>query len=862
MRLISMAILALAGALFLAPAAVRAQSNVLFIFDASGSMKVASGGQSRIDVAKSAMSQALKEMPSGARLGLLMYGHRRGRDCSDIELVSPIGADDAKKIDGIIQSVRPRGETPIAEALTQAARSFAALKGQTNRIVLITDGIEECRGDPCKAARAIKESGLDLKVHVVGFALNDAKVKAVQCIAEETGGRMLDARNSAGLRRALTEVRQEVAQAPPPPPPAQPLAKPGNLLHFENGGRVVWAPSAGWGALIVKEEPPKGDRELLYTHALPSDVVFGFKDGQAATFDRFAVYIPSTYGRNLNQFELFASDEPFGDYRSLGRFETKNIRLLRQPYQEFAVPETTARYLKVRVHSTHGATPLQLYGFQLFGKLDGKPVAAAPTGPRPGQINVLSATQGGTLVASPFSQWQGVIEQPDDFTEAREIAYTHGLPSEAIFGFKDGRAATFDRIALLVPHSYGRNVRNFEVFAADDAGGQFRSLGRFATRNVRVFDTPYQEFDLPETTARFVKLSLIDTHGDRPLYLYPVKLYGKLTGEPQAAATPGPKAGQINLLNKANGGTLIAAPFAQWEGVISLPDDYTTPKEVAYTHGLPSEAIFGFKGDAAATFDKFAVLVPQSYGRNARTIELLAGDDPGGEFRALGRFQTQNLRFAASPYQEFTLPETTAKFLKVRILDTHGETPLYLYPMKLFGRVAEGGARAASTQSASAQPGTTQPGAPAAPAGNDLLNAAAGGMLLAAPDPAWEKLTARDPSDTTASAYLYTHRLPLELIYAFKDEKAAEISAARVLVPSTYGRNVKRFEVLVADDISADFKSLGTFETKNLRMTRTPYQEFDLPPTKTRYVKLRLIDTHGEMPLYAYGVQIVGKLVE
>lgn len=57
-------------------------------------------------------------------------------------------------------------------------------------------------------------------------------------------------------------------------------------------------------------------------------------------------------------------------------------------------------------------------------------------------------------------------------------------------------------------------------------------------------------------------------------------------------------------------------------------------------------------------------------------------------------------------------------------------------------------------------------------------------------------------------------------------------------------------------------QSLATFETKNLRMTRTPYQEFALPPTRTRYVKLRLIDTHGETPLYIYGVQIVGKLVE
>ncbi len=856
MKGIRLGVLAFCGAL-LASATAGAQSNVLFIFDASGSMKVATGGQPRINIAKQAMSQALKDMPPETRLGLLMYGHRRGRDCTDIELVSPIGADDGKKIDSIIQSVQPRGETPIAEALSQAARNFAALKGQTNRIVLITDGIEECRGDPCKAARDIKAAGLDLKVHVVGFALDDAKVRAVQCIAQETGGRMLDARNAAGLRQALAEVRQEVAEAPPP---AQPLARPGNLLHFDNGGRVVWAPHVSWGALIVKEEPPKSDAALLYTHALPSDVVFGFKDGQAATFDRFAVYIPRTYNRNLKQFELFAGDDPFGEFRSLGRFEARNIRLLRQPYQEFAVPETTARYLKVRVLSTHGDTPLYLHGFQVFGKLDGMPVASPPTGPKPDQVNVLASAQGGTLVASPFTQWQGVIAQPEDYTSEKEVTYTHALPTEAIFGFREGRVATFDRVAVLVPQAYRRNVRNFEVLAADEIGGEFRSLGRFTTRNVRVFDSPYQEFDLPETTARFVKLRLIDHHGEAPLYLYPVKLYGKLTGEAQAAAAPGPKPGQVNLLNKVNGGSLIAAPFAQWEGTIAQAEDYDRPNQIAYTHNLPSEAIFGFRDDQPATFDKFAILVPQSYGRNARNIEILAGDEPTGEFRSLGRFQTQNIRFAGSPYQEFALPETTARYVKVRLIDTHGDRPLYLYPIKLYGRPGTGGTQTAAAQPAAGQ--TAAPAAPAASAGEDLLHASRGGMLLAAPDPAWERLNARDPANTAPGGEVYTGRLPVELIYAFKDEKAAEIDRVRVLIPQSHGRNLRRFEVLVGDDISGEFRSLGQFQTQNLRLARTPYQEFALPPTRARYVKLRLLDTHGDRPLYAYGVQIVGRLVE
>ena len=158
------------------------------------------------------------------------------------------------------------------------------------------------------------------------------------------------------------------------------------------------------------------------------------------------------------------------------------------------------------------------------------------------------------------------------------------------------------------------------------------------------------------------------------------------------AAKPGPKPGQVNLIAKANGGSLVAAPFAQWEGVIAQPETYTDPKEVAYTHGLPSTAIFAFRDGRAATFDTVAVLVPKSYGRNVKTLEVAAADEVGGPWRALGRFETQNLRFQASPYQEFAFAETTARFVKVSLVDTHGETPLYMYPLKLYGKLAEGAA--------------------------------------------------------------------------------------------------------------------------------------------------------------------------
>jgi len=72
--------------------AAAAETNVMVIFDASGSMKRSAGNESRIVAARRVVSDTLASMPATVRTGLLVYGHRRAKDCSDMEVVSPIGA--------------------------------------------------------------------------------------------------------------------------------------------------------------------------------------------------------------------------------------------------------------------------------------------------------------------------------------------------------------------------------------------------------------------------------------------------------------------------------------------------------------------------------------------------------------------------------------------------------------------------------------------------------------------------------------------------------------------------------------------------------------------------------------------------
>ena len=199
-----------------AHAAPPPHSNVLLIFDSSGSMKKVVEGRSRMASAKEAVASAMPGIPADTRVGLMVFGHRRAKDCSDIQLMAPIGAESAQAVATQVASLQPKGETPIAAAIEAGAKNFAALKGQNNAILLVTDGIEECGGDPCAAAKQVKAAGLDLKVNVVGLNLNSQQRASIECLAKETGGKFFSADKAADFARTLKNA-VKVAEALPMP---------------------------------------------------------------------------------------------------------------------------------------------------------------------------------------------------------------------------------------------------------------------------------------------------------------------------------------------------------------------------------------------------------------------------------------------------------------------------------------------------------------------------------------------------------------------------------------------------------------------------------------------------------------------
>ncbi|WP_367718248.1 VWA domain-containing protein [Nitratireductor sp. GISD-1A_MAKvit] len=192
--------------------------NLLVILDASGSMWGQVEGEAKIATAREALTGIMGDLDPATNVGLMAYGHRRKGDCGDTEVLYPVSNYAPGQLIPAIEGISPLGKTPIAGALKQAASAMPA-SGQSSSVLLISDGLETCGGDPCAAAARLAEAGIDTRVHVVGFDLSAQEHAALQCIAENGNGTYYPANDARSFVAAVNEAVREAAHATPAPAP-------------------------------------------------------------------------------------------------------------------------------------------------------------------------------------------------------------------------------------------------------------------------------------------------------------------------------------------------------------------------------------------------------------------------------------------------------------------------------------------------------------------------------------------------------------------------------------------------------------------------------------------------------------------
>lgn len=221
MRLAARALAFAVGLAAALPLAAQEQSRAILVMDGSGSMWGQIDGKAKITIAQEVVAELLPTFPETQALGLTIYGHRRKGDCSDIETVVQPGLDTRSQIADAVNGISPKGKTPMTDAVQLAAEALRYTE-EAATVILVSDGIETCAPDPCAAARALEESGVDFTAHVVGFDVTEAEaLRQMQCIADETGGSFIQASNASELSAAMFEVVEAVAEPEPEPQPVE-----------------------------------------------------------------------------------------------------------------------------------------------------------------------------------------------------------------------------------------------------------------------------------------------------------------------------------------------------------------------------------------------------------------------------------------------------------------------------------------------------------------------------------------------------------------------------------------------------------------------------------------------------------------
>ncbi|HJO02514.1 MAG TPA: VWA domain-containing protein [Acidobacteriota bacterium] len=193
-------------ALTAAPAGEGGGTQLQVILDVSNSMWGQIDGRVKMELAREALAAALVDVPPTVPVGLRAYGHRVAYDdreagCLDTELLIAPQPGSVQQILARSAALQPRGQTPLALSLRAAASDLDEAAGGV--VLLISDGIESCGGDPVAVAAELRSDGTPITIHAVGLGVDTQAADALSMLAGAGGGDYFDAPSAEQLFRGI-----------------------------------------------------------------------------------------------------------------------------------------------------------------------------------------------------------------------------------------------------------------------------------------------------------------------------------------------------------------------------------------------------------------------------------------------------------------------------------------------------------------------------------------------------------------------------------------------------------------------------------------------------------------------------------
>jgi Ca-activated chloride channel family protein len=187
--------------------------KVLFVLDASGSMEAMWGDEDKMTIAKNTLYQlvdSIERANPSIQVGLRVFGHQYHKsldNCTDSKLEIPFGSNNQVAFANRLKGINPNGNTPIAYSLIESAKDFTDIES-LNSIILITDGLENCDGNPCDAAKYLNEKRITINPFIIGLNIEDSLISSFDCI-----GTFINAKDQDELKVVLQNtVKQATGQ--------------------------------------------------------------------------------------------------------------------------------------------------------------------------------------------------------------------------------------------------------------------------------------------------------------------------------------------------------------------------------------------------------------------------------------------------------------------------------------------------------------------------------------------------------------------------------------------------------------------------------------------------------------------------
>jgi Ca-activated chloride channel family protein len=193
--------------------------RILIILDASSSMNAKWQKQSRFELAKTilvSLTDSIYKTNKNIEFGLRVLGHQYHKDlnnCTDSKLEVPFGKNNSPQIKAVLDKISPKGQTPLAYSLFQAAVDFPKDSMAGHSIIIITDGIETCKGNACDAAKQLAEKRISVRPYIVGLGISDTMLNFYKCVGtvvnakeESELGNIINAAVKQALNKTTTQI--------------------------------------------------------------------------------------------------------------------------------------------------------------------------------------------------------------------------------------------------------------------------------------------------------------------------------------------------------------------------------------------------------------------------------------------------------------------------------------------------------------------------------------------------------------------------------------------------------------------------------------------------------------------------------